>query len=123
MTRVLRSSKTPESETPESKTPESETPESESSGLSDGECDNVLAERGHDVNSVRKPSSKKKRKIQKKPLDLKMTKTKKAKIPFSDPKLYYKDLSFDVLKLCVVILPKLDIDNLKIRIVIYEISF
>ena len=111
MDRRLRSSKRPGTES--------------SSGLSDEEADNVLGENGHDVNSVRKSSSKKKRKIQKQSnkVDLTVTKTKKTKIPFSDPKLYYKDSSFDVMKLCVVILPKLDIENLEIRIVIYEISF
>ena len=50
-------------------------------------------------------------------MNLKMRESKNPKLPYKDKELYHEDSSFDVLKLCVVSLPKINIEDLEIRIV------
>ena len=50
-------------------------------------------------------------------MNLKMKESKNSKLQYKDKQLYHEDPSFDVLKLCVISLPKFNMGNLQIRIV------
>ena len=48
-------------------------------------------------------------------MDLVMSRTQHQKLPFGDSEMYHENESFDVLKVCVVVIPKLCLDSLEIR--------
>ena len=48
-------------------------------------------------------------------MDLVMSTTKHQKLPFGGSEMYHENESFDVLKLCVIKIPKLCLDSLEIR--------